>query len=154
MRPRSLVPVLAFVLVSCGGGSGGASTSGTTTTSVRPTTTERQESSSPVITTEPTTTTVERVGLPLQFPVLPDNALTLTDDSTQSQTLTISQVDLVAVHDWFANGIVTKGFEVTFDDGYTRIEFHGRGSDGIAMLTDRGDGVHIDVVIQQFRPFK
>jgi hypothetical protein len=148
---------LALALAACGG-SGRSAASGTTTSStIATTTTERQATvpaTPPTTAVEPTTKTTEWTGLPSQFPIAQDDALILTDDSTRSQSLSIARVDLVSAHDWFAAGVVNIGFEVTFDDGYNRIEFHGRGSDGIVLLADRGDGVHIDVQIEQFRPFK
>jgi hypothetical protein len=150
--------VLVLGLAACGG-SGRTSASATTSTTSTSTTTEHLGSSTAPATTlpttvAPTTRTTDWTGLPPQFPVLPDDSLILTDDSTKSQSLSITRVDLVSVHDWFLNGIGSAGFEVTYDDGYHRIEFHGRGSDGTVMVTDRGDGVHVDVVIEQFRPFR
>jgi hypothetical protein len=156
VRVPHLALALLLALAACGS-SGRTSSAETTTTPI----TAEQQDTAPTpataggsTTVEPTTRTVQWVGLPSQFPVQPDDSLILTDDSTRSQSLTISRVDLVGVHDWFADGLVAIRFEVTFDDGYNRIEFHGRGSDGVVLVSDRGDGVHIDVVIEQFRPFK
>lgn len=125
-------------------------------TTVAPPTTATTAAPASTTTAAPaTTTTVAYQGLPGTVPVPVAGLLTLTGGDTFSDGFLVTGVSGQGVLDWLVGALPSAGWEIVeqvADPGARRrfqgtVEFTGRGADGLATLSERPDGVAVEVVL-------